>query len=148
MNNRNPPAPDQQDAEMAEEGESIASFVTRHAPPKLDGASNYRRWAKNMEMVLLRMKAWELTTQPLPPEAERTEAWKRKNNLARSDIHLNCTPEQQDLIEDATTTYDSWKILRHEYNNPTEHKAFSLGGWVFWPSQQQLTRVFGLSVIA
>ena len=76
-NDQNPPAPDnKQHAEMAEEGENIASFVTSHAPPKLDGASNYRRWVKNMEMVLLRMKAWELTTQPLPPEAERNEAWK------------------------------------------------------------------------
>lgn len=75
VKDRNPPAPDdEQHGEIAEEGKNIASVVTRDAQPKLDEACNYRRWANNMAMVLLRMKAWELTMQPLPPKAERNEA--------------------------------------------------------------------------
>ena len=58
----------------------------------------------------------------LPDDANRTDVWNRKNDWVRSEIHLNCNLEQQDLIEDSTTAYDLWRILRHEYNNPTDQK--------------------------
>lgn len=77
-------------------------------------------------MILLGMKAWELATQSLPAEEDRTEAWKGRNNRARSEIHLNCNLEQQDLIEDSNTTYDSWKILQFKLGDPMEQNIKTL----------------------
>ena len=108
---------------MATDTTNMASLVPQHTLPKLDGASNYRRWARDMEMILVRMDAWHLVSHPPPPALERDAAWTRKNDWARSEIHLSCSPEQQDLIEDSTTAYDSWTILHHEYNHTTEQKV-------------------------
>jgi len=49
----------------------------RPSPPKLIGHSNYRTWAKDMEMILLRVPgAWKVTKDPPLDEAERTDDWK------------------------------------------------------------------------
>ena len=108
---------------MATDTTNMASLVPQHTLPKLDGASNYRRSARDMEMILVRMDAWHLVSHPPPPALERDAAWTRKNDWARSEIHLSCSPEQQDLIEDSTTAYDSWTILHHEYNHTIEQKV-------------------------
>jgi len=50
---------------------NYSSLVSKPTPVKLEGAKNYRSWAKDMEMVMLRMKAWELVTQEPPVEAQR-----------------------------------------------------------------------------
>jgi len=55
---------------------NYSSLVSKPTPVKLEGAKNYRSWAKDMEMVMLRMKAWDLVTQEPPAEAQRDEAWK------------------------------------------------------------------------
>ena len=110
-------------AAMASDTTNMASLVPWHTLPKLDGASNYRRWARDMEMILVRMDAWHLVSQPSLHAPERDAAWTWKNNWARSEIHFGCSPEQQDVIEDSTTGYDSWTILHHEYIHTTEQKV-------------------------
>ena len=65
---------------------------------------------------MLRMKAWTLVTQEHPAEEDRTEAWLEKDIWARSEIHLWCSPDKQDLIHDTTTAYESWKILKDQYS--------------------------------
>jgi len=58
---------------------NYSSLVSKPTPVKLEGAKNYRSWAKDMEMVMLRMKVWDLVTQEPPAEVQRDEAWKEKN---------------------------------------------------------------------
>ena len=64
--------------EIADDGENVPLFITRHAPPKLEEASNYRRWANDVEMILWRMKAWELIKQPLPAGGAGRKPGKRR----------------------------------------------------------------------
>ncbi|RPB23957.1 hypothetical protein L211DRAFT_197828 [Terfezia boudieri ATCC MYA-4762] len=93
----------------------------RPSPPKLVGASNYRTWAKDMEMILLRVPgAWKVTTEDPPEEEELTPDWHQKNDFARSEIHLACSPERQELIIDSETAYESWKILKDKYSRRNE----------------------------
>jgi len=75
---------------------------------------------------MLRMKAWDLVTQEPPAEAQRDEAWKEKNIWARSEIHLWYSPDQQDLIHDTTTAYESWKILKDQYSTKSDLKTARL----------------------
>ena len=96
------------------------TLVSKPTPVKLDGARNYRSWAKGMEMVILRVKAWTLVTQEPPAVADRTEAWLEKDIWARSEIHLWSSPDQQDLIHDTTTAYESWKILKDQYSTKSD----------------------------
>ena len=61
-------------------------------------------------MILLRIPgACKVTIDPFPDEAGKTDDCKQKN---RSEIHLACAPERQELILDSETAYDSWKILK------------------------------------
>jgi len=41
---------------------NYSSLVSKPTPVKLEEAKNYCSWAKDMEMVILRMKAWDLVT--------------------------------------------------------------------------------------
>lgn len=55
---------------------------------KLTGAGNYWTWAKDMELILVRIGCWDVTIKEPPPEAERDAEWTANNNWARSEIHL------------------------------------------------------------
>ena len=105
---------------------NYSTLVSKPTPVKLEGASNYRSWAKDMEMVMLRMKAWTLVTREPPAVDDRDDAWLEKDIWARSEIHLWCSPHQQDLIHDTTTTYESWKILKDQYSTRSELKTVCL----------------------
>ena len=105
---------------------NYATLVSKPTPVKLEVARNYRSWAKDMEMVMLRMKAWNLVTQEPPAEEDRTDLWLEKDIWARSEIHLWCSPDQQDLIHNTTTTYESWKILKDQYSMKSDLKTSRL----------------------
>ena len=105
---------------------NYSTLVSKPTPVKLEGASNYRSWAKDMEMVMLRMKAWTLVTREPPAVDARDDAWLEKDIWARSEIHLWCSPDQQDLIHDSTTAYESWKILKDQYSTRSELKTVRL----------------------
>lgn len=72
--------------------------ASKATPNKLAGASNYRTWAKDMELILVRMGCWGVTILEPPPPDERTPEWKANNNWARSKMHLWCNSDQQDHI--------------------------------------------------
>ena len=90
--------------------------ASKASPTKLTGTRNYRTWAKDLELILVRMGCWEVTKNPPPPEAERTVEWTANNNWARSEIHLWCSPEQQQYIIDSELAFDSWNILASQHN--------------------------------
>ena len=95
-------------------------------PVKIEGTKNYRTWAKDMEILMLRMKAWTLVTQEPPAKADRDEAWLEMDVWAQSEIHLWCSPNQQDLIHDSCTAYESWKTLRDQYSTRSDLKTARL----------------------
>ena len=41
---------------------NYSSLVSKPTSVKLEGARNYRSWAKDMEIFILRMKIWHLGT--------------------------------------------------------------------------------------
>jgi len=88
---------------------------------KLKGPSNYRTWAKDMEMCLLRNRCWDLVTAAVPEE--RTNEWKMKDNWARGEIHLCCEADVQDIIIDSEHAHDSWTLLKAEYSKGGELKV-------------------------
>ena len=100
--------------------------ASKASPTKLTGTGNYRTWAKDLELILVRMGCWEVTKNPPPPEAERTVEWTANNNWARSEIHLWCSPEQQQYIIDSELAFDSWNILASQHNSKSELKTLSL----------------------
>ena len=100
--------------------------ASKASPTKLTGTGNYRTWAKDLELILVRMGCWEVTKNPPPPEAERTANWTANNNWARSEIHLWCSPEQQQYIIDSELAFDSWNILASQHNSKSELKTLSL----------------------
>ena len=105
---------------MAEKDDftSLVSNIT-----KLKGPSNYRTWAKDMEMCLLRNRCWEIVTSALPEGEARTNEWKRKDNWARGEIHLCCEADVQDIIIDSEDAYESWSLLKAEYSKGGELKV-------------------------
>ena len=107
---------------------NYSSLVSKPTPVKLEGAKNYRSWAKDMEMVMLRMKAWHQVTNEPPPEANRDDAWLERDVWARSEIDLWCSPDQQDLIHDTTTAYENWKILKDQYSTKSDLKKARVSG--------------------
>lgn len=98
----------------------VSSLVSKPSPTKLSGMANYRTWSKDLEMILIRMGCWEVTTDEPPDKEVRTRKWKRLNNWARSEIHLTCQPDQQELIHDSETAYESWRTLKMRYARPSE----------------------------
>lgn len=107
----------------SEMADNYSSLVAKPHLIKLSGAANYRTWSKDMEMILIRMGCWELISEPVPAQNLRTVDWKKKNNWARSEIHLGCAPDQQELILDLENAYNSWKILKDEYAKKGELKV-------------------------
>lgn len=81
--------------------------ASKASPNKLTGSNNYRMWAKDMELILVRMGCWEVTINKPPAPAARTSEWINNNNWARSEIHLWCSPKQQDHIIDSDLGCDS-----------------------------------------
>ena len=81
--------------------------ASKTSPNKLTGSSNYRTWAKDMELILVCIGCWEVTMNKPPALAARTSEWINNNNWARSEIHLWYSPEQQDHIIDSDLAYDS-----------------------------------------
>lgn len=75
-------------------GYEFMMHASKVTPNKLAGSSNYRTWAKDMELSSF---VWVAGMWPsLNPQ--RTPEWKANNNWARSEIHLWCNPDQQDHI--------------------------------------------------
>lgn len=100
--------------------------ASKASPNKLTGTANYRTWAKDMELILVGMGCWDVTVKPPPAEEARDAEWTANNNWARSEIHLWCSPEQQQYIIDSELAYDSWKILAAQHNSRSELKTQSL----------------------
>ena len=75
---------------------------------------------------MLRMKAWHQVTHEPPAEAARDDAWLKRDSWARSEIYLWCSPDQQDLIHDTSTAYESWKILKDQYSTKSDLKTARL----------------------
>ena len=90
---------------------------------KLKGGSNYRTWAKDMKMYLLRNKCWDMVTSVLPAEGARTDEWKTKDNWARGEIHLCCEADVQDIINDSEHAHESWTLLQNKYCKKGELKV-------------------------
>lgn len=74
---------------------------------KLNSHKNYRTWAKDMEVCLIRNACWTVVTSAVPAEEDRNEAWLVKAYWARGEIHLSCEADIQDIILDSKHAPDS-----------------------------------------
>ena len=57
---------------MAEPNYSM--LVSKPTPVQLGDTSNYRSWAKDIEMVILRMNAWTVVIREPPAVDDRDDA--------------------------------------------------------------------------
>ena len=103
----------------------------------LDG-TNYRSWAFSMKMLLKAHELWEVieveddeeeggTSGTGQPKVKRTDAkWRRKDQLALSNIALAVKPSEQEHIYNCNTAREAWNCLKEMYEGKGTHRFLSL----------------------
>jgi len=99
----------------------------------LDG-TNYRSWAFALKMLLKAHELWEVIEDEefgtLDEEAQKkkmeTPKWKRKDQLALSNIALALKPSEQENIYNCTTAKEAWDCLKGLYEGKGAHRFLSL----------------------
>ncbi len=102
----------------------------------LDG-TNYRSWAFSMKMLLKAHELWEVIEDEEEDEGEketsasgkgkRLEAkWRKKDQLALSNIALALKPSEQEHIYNCITAKDAWNCLKEMYEGKGTHRFLSL----------------------
>jgi len=116
---------------MSASGGITASMFERIAA--LDG-TNYRSWAFALKMLLKAHELWEVIEDEEFDElskeekAKKMEAqkWKKKDQLALSNIALAIKPSEQENIYNCTTAKEAWDCLKELYEGKGTHRFLSL----------------------
>ena len=102
----------------------------------LDG-TNYRSWAFALKMLLKAHELWEVIEdeeeggEEAAPKAVaakkmETKAWKKKDQLALSNIALAVKPSEQEHIYSCATAKEAWNCLKELYEGKGTHRFLSL----------------------
>jgi gag-polypeptide of LTR copia-type/Domain of unknown function (DUF4219)/Zinc knuckle len=104
----------------------------------LDG-TNYRSWAFSMKMLLKAHELWEViedddtdedgtsATGPEKGKGKKPDAkWRKKDQLALSNIALALKPSEQEHIYNCVTAKDAWNCLKQLYEGKGTHRFLSL----------------------
>jgi gag-polypeptide of LTR copia-type/Zinc knuckle len=99
----------------------------------LDG-NNYRPWAFSLKMLLKAYELWEVIEdeemENLDEEGKAkkmdTAKWKRKDQLALSNIALSLKPSEQNNIYGCATAKEAWTVLKELYEGKGTHRFLSL----------------------
>lgn len=70
-------------------------------------------------MCLLLKDLWPALSEERPEARVAGNEWDRKDSHALAMIHLNCEPEQQQLIVDCDTALAAWETLSRKFEAPT-----------------------------
>jgi|SRR5271154_1701009 len=105
---------------------------------KLDGSTNYRTWALDMQMLLEVNEYWGLIdgTEPRPkeatapgPEEEETvkqrTLWDKKNRKVLALLILSVKPAEKEYIRDCVTASDAWEKLGKMYSGKRTHRLLA-----------------------
>ena len=108
----------------------------------LDG-TNYRSWAFSMKMLLKAHELWEVIEDEeelvegeqdsgnvsgvAAKKGKQAEAkWRRKDQLALSNIALALKPSEQEHIYNCSMAKDAWNSLKEIYEGKGTHRFLSL----------------------
>ncbi len=108
----------------------------------LDG-TNYRSWAFSMKMLLKAHELWEViedeeelvegeqdsgnVSGAAAKKGKQAEAkWRRKDQLALSNIALALKPSEQEHIYNCSMAEDAWNSLKEIYEGKGTHRFLSL----------------------
>src|SRR5579862_9092423 len=114
-------------------GGSITTSVFKRIAA-LDG-TNYRSWAFSMKMLLKAHELWEVIEGEEQQSEDRTAIrvtvkkdakWKKKDQLALSNIALAVRPSEQEHIHDCGTAREVWDCLKELYEGKGLHRFLSL----------------------
>ena len=98
----------------------------------LDG-TNYRSWAFSLKMLLKAHELWEVIEDEEDELDEAGKAkkmdnpkWRKKDQLALSNIALALRPSEQEHIYSYTTAKAAWDCLKELYEGKGTHRFLSL----------------------
>jgi len=98
----------------------------------LDG-TNYRSWAFSLKMLLKAHELWEVIEDEEDELDEAGKAkkmdnpkWRKKDQLALSNIALALKPSEQEHIYSCTTAKTAWDCLKELYEGKGTHRFLSL----------------------
>lgn len=96
------------------------SELGKSAVSKLND-DNYFNWKFKMEMLLMKESLWDTVNSEKPEVQAEITAWTKKDNEARAWIVLSVEDNQLNLIRNAKTSGEVWKLLKdhHEKNSLT-----------------------------
>lgn len=93
----------------------------------LDG-TNYRSWAFSMKMLLKAHELWEVIEEEEQQSEDgntvrvkRDAKWKKKDQLALSNIALAVKPSEQEHIYNCQTAREAWNCLKELYEGKGMH---------------------------
>ena len=98
----------------------------------LDG-TNYRSWAFSMKTLLKAHEVWEVIEEEEQQSEDgntvrvkRDAKWKKKDQLALSNIALAVKPLEQGYIYNCQTAREAWNCLKELYKGKGMHRFLSL----------------------
>lgn len=78
---------------------------------------NYPVWKQRMEMLLKREDLWSVVSEPKPEPA--TDGWLKRDQKALATIVLYVEDSQLNLVRDAVTAAEVWKVLQDFHEKVT-----------------------------
>src|SRR5579862_7486348 len=110
-------------------GGSITTSVFKRIAA-LDG-TNYRSWAFSMKMLLKAHELWEVIEEDEQQSEDGitvkvSAKWRKKDQLALSNIALAVKPSEQEHIYTCQTAREAWNCLKELYEGKGMHRFLSL----------------------
>lgn len=93
--------------------------------PLLNG-QNWQTWRIRIEMLLCRENLWEVISNGLPVEEERTTAWLRNDRKAKAALILLIDDSQLPLVKDCVYAHDVYSALKNYHQKTTRSVRVSL----------------------
>lgn len=98
---------------------------TKFSIPLLNG-TNWQTWRIRIEMLLCRENLWEVISEDVPEEPDRTTAWLRNDRKAKSTLILLIDDSQLPLVKDCTYARDVYCALKNYHQKTTRSVRVSL----------------------
>lgn len=98
---------------------------TKFSIPLLNG-TNWQTWRIRIEMLLCRENLWEVISEDVPEEPDRTTAWLRNDRKAKSTLILLIDDSQLPLVKDCTYACDVYCALNNYHQETTRSVRVSL----------------------
>ena len=108
--------------------------------PKLEGLSNYTRWAGALRLTLEAYDLWDIVdgTREQPPtpssdkgkeketSAEEVAKWRKLDSKAKATIMFSVLDDDLTTVTDAASSKEAWQALKDLYDRDTVNTTINL----------------------